>query len=1180
MERFHMEAGGRREKLMKRKVLAFLLTGAILAQSMMTGQSVLADELSSGGMEAVDMIEESTQTEGQEILTEDSQESESEQVDFSQQEEELGEESADNFADSSDFVEDIDIIEEGSDHFEEEEESEISTEAVWEDTAAPIDTAAAFSLLPGDGKRAIPADAALYEGHYYKIYGDTGSTWSSAEEYCESIGGHLATVRSKEEKEFVTGLFGSTALNGYWIGMYRNTISSAWEWVTGETVDYTNWAANEPNNDMDMGECYVHMFGVMYTGGKGIKYPGDWNDVTDSGASYENSFYSIAKFGFVCEWEPEVIRIRLEEGAKGVAKQEIPISAEVVSETFVPDGTNLFWNIQETEDAEFGKVAVSASGENSYTVSTTVKIPRPGKYTIEVSTEEGAGDAGFVLVVPEKVTNLKGNNPLSAEAGTGEAFGSLHREIEVSWDLSEGVDGYLVDYSRDSAFEKYDQGYSAGETTGESGTEFTSERMERGSKYYVRVCAYKRVDGELLQGEYSDVLKVTIGNQILPDEMLGIQNSEVWITSEDYEKVFGKSLIGDYIFLKEAGGGYNQVLKYLGGFYKAVCYGMVMTGLASYDHDTAPIEEYGTRFFDVKSFDQAKGIRPSSLGGISLFDSIKYAYISQGDSAISDCSTKNFSKFQTLFDLIKACQEGKGTPVTISIKEEFAGHRLLAVGIVSVEADQAQIAVYDPNCPGQEKILTLQLVYPYRWSLPWGSSGEGSGDIEGFSQGDALGSRLVAERLRGVSQGKDYSFKYAGEFLAGVYAAGKEIVDFREKAIAYLEEHFGADKPIVEESEEKSSDISALYWHNSDILRLPDVPAKMQVLLTSTYHSVMAEAEQDSDIELHVGLDQKVGSVTLTPSEDTSFEVVFHDLQEEGEYGTRKTIRGTAKAGKTVTIEQTEEGNIRVTGVEHLTYEKEEGYRESDGSLRDSKGGEISQDLNVSNTYEVKDDGKNITVSADKDGDGTFEDVLNTSQICSHRYMTVIDKEATCTEEGRQHEECSICHKVKPGSETAIPMKEHVAVIDPAVPPTGTSTGLTEGSHCRVCGQVLTAQQTVPALSGGSSTGLSGKEGSAGSQIKVKKTKIKKLKSVARRTVLVKWKKIKSVNGYQIQCARNKKFTKGKKTKKVSGYKKTSIRLRKLKSGKRYYVRVRTYKKLNGKTYYSAWSKVKKIRVR
>ena len=45
-----------------------------------------------------------------------------------------------------------------------------------------------------------------------------------------------------------------------------------------------------------------------------------------------------------------------------------------------------------------------------------------------------------------------------------------------------------------------------------------------------------------------------------------------------------------------------------------------------------------------------------------------------------------------------------------------------------------------------------------------------------------------------------------------------------------------------------------------------------------------------------------------------------------------------------------------------------------------------------------------------------------------------------------------------------IPMIPHTEVTDPAVPASCETDGLTGGSHCAVCGQVIEAQQTVPAL--------------------------------------------------------------------------------------------------------------------
>ena len=70
------------------------------------------------------------------------------------------------------------------------------------------------------------------------------------------------------------------------------------------------------------------------------------------------------------------------------------------------------------------------------------------------------------------------------------------------------------------------------------------------------------------------------------------------------------------------------------------------------------------------------------------------------------------------------------------------------------------------------------------------------------------------------------------------------------------------------------------------------------------------------------------------------------------------------------------------------------------------------------------------------------------------------------------------------------------------------------------------------------------------------------------------------VNGYQIQLATNKKFTKNRKLVTVKKYKKVSKKVTKLKGRKKYYVRVRTYKKVGGVRYYSPWSKIKTVRTR
>ena len=104
-------------------------------------------------------------------------------------------------------------------------------------------------------------------------------------------------------------------------------------------------------------------------------------------------------------------------------------------------------------------------------------------------------------------------------------------------------------------------------------------------------------------------------------------------------------------------------------------------------------------------------------------------------------------------------------------------------------------------------------------------------------------------------------------------------------------------------------------------------------------------------------------------------------------------------------------------------------------------------------------------------------------------------------------------------------------------------------------------------------------------KINPKGTSISKLIR-AKKAITVKWKKQGSkmskvrVTGYQVQLALNKKFTKGKKLVTVKGYAKTSRKITKLKAKKKYFVRIRTYTKTGGKTYYSPWSKTKAIKTK
>jgi hypothetical protein len=126
-----------------------------------------------------------------------------------------------------------------------------------------------------------------YNGHNYRL--TTPMSWSATEAQAVSVGGHLVTINSAAENEWLCNTFLSISPDPYFafsIGLRQPSGSpepaGGWQWVSGEPVTYTNWSPGEPNNQSNGGlyEDVVHMVGPH--GPSTGDVPRMWNDYPSS----------------------------------------------------------------------------------------------------------------------------------------------------------------------------------------------------------------------------------------------------------------------------------------------------------------------------------------------------------------------------------------------------------------------------------------------------------------------------------------------------------------------------------------------------------------------------------------------------------------------------------------------------------------------------------------------------------------------------------------------------------------------------------------------------------------------------------------------------------------------------------------------------------------------------------
>ena len=163
---------------------------------------------------------------------------------------------------------------------------------------------------------------------------------------------------------------------------------------------------------------------------------------------------------------------------------------------------------------------------------------------------------------------------------------------------------------------------------------------------------------------------------------------------------------------------------------------------------------------------------------------------------------------------------------------------------------------------------------------------------------------------------------------------------------------------------------------------------------------------------------------------------------------------------------------------------------------------------------------------------------------------------------------------IKSGVVSGVSQKAYTGkALKPAVTVKYNGKTLTNGSDYTVSykNNVKPGKATITITGKGSYTGTK----SVTFNIAPKKETISKLTSAKKATLAVTWKKDTGATGYEVQIAKNSKFTSGLKKVTVTKNSTTTKTFTKLSKGKKYYVRVRAYKTIDGHKVYGSFSTVK-----
>ncbi len=254
-----------------------------------------------------------------------------------------------------------------------------------------------------------------FAGHRYELVPGELS-WEDAKAKAEAMGGHLATVTSQEENEwlqatFATQLDRNVMASSFWLGGFADTNEGPWQWVTAEPFTFAAWAKGQPDFITIVGEPAQGPHGIVFK-----EHPHGWHDFP--------TYRTRSSVGFIVEWDDGAIAM-----PAPFASGTVDLLALV---DVVKDAEGGMWrregmDLTTTDDP--AKPRVKSSGTR---LSLALPVRVKGSYRMEVEfTKHGPKEAVSLLLPLAYGRSVAANFVESADfAGLASVRGLLTKDAD------------------------------------------------------------------------------------------------------------------------------------------------------------------------------------------------------------------------------------------------------------------------------------------------------------------------------------------------------------------------------------------------------------------------------------------------------------------------------------------------------------------------------------------------------------------------------------------------------------------------------------------------------------------------------------------------------------------------------------------------------------------------------